>query len=140
MRCTESHYRGPGRRFADRSWMVCSVVKCNQGPQEWALVRSATQAETIDDRAVALDFGLLQVVEKPTALAHEQQQATKAVMVVLVLLEVLGEMSDPVAQQRHLDFRGTGVALGRGVLGDDLLLGLRVGTDRHAGSFRPFRA
>jgi hypothetical protein len=51
------------------------------------------------------------------------------VVVVLVLLEVLGEVADAVAEQRDLHFRGTGVALGRGVLGDDLLLGLRVGSD-----------
>ena len=73
-----------------------------------------------------------QVVQQPTALADEQQQATTAVVVVLVLLEVLGEVADAVAQQRDLHLGGTGVALGRGVLGDDLLLGLRVGTDRHA--------
>src|SRR5688572_11384265 len=97
---------------------------------------SAAQAETFDDRAVALDLGLLQVVEEPTALAHEEQQPATAVVVVLVLLEVLGQVSDAVAQQRDLYFGRTGVALSHGVLGDDLLLGLRVGSDRHAGSFR----
>jgi hypothetical protein len=33
---------------------------------------SATQAEARDDRAVALDVGLLQVVQETTTLAHEQ--------------------------------------------------------------------
>src|SRR3954452_121564 len=96
---------------------------------------SATQAETLDDRAVARDLGLLQVVQQPTALAHEQQQATTAVVVVLVRLEVVGEVADAVAEQRDLHLGRAGVALGRGVLGDDLLLGLRVGSDRHSGSF-----
>ena len=36
-----------------------------------------------------------------------------------------------VAQQRDLHLGGTGVALDGGVLGDDLLLGLCVSTDRH---------
>src|SRR5919107_4398380 len=94
---------------------------------------SAAQAETLDDRAVALDLGLLQVVQQPAALAHEEQQPATAVVVVLVHLEVLGEVGDAVAEQRDLHLGGTGVTLGRGVLGDDLLLGLRVGTDRHAG-------
>ena len=35
-------------------------------------------------------------------------------------------------QQRDLDLGGAGVALGGGVLGDDLLLGLRVGASGHA--------
>src|SRR4051812_29347914 len=101
--------------------------------------RSATQAETLDDRAVARDLGLLQVVQQTTALADEQQQATTAVVVVLVRLEVLGQVRDAVAEQRDLHLRRTGVALGRGVLGDDPLLGIRVGSDRHAGSFRLLR-
>ena len=46
---------------------------------------SAAEAEALDDRAVALDLGLLQVVEQAAALADEQQQATTAVVVVLVL-------------------------------------------------------
>src|SRR5687768_5983206 len=94
---------------------------------------STTQAESLDDRAVARDLGLLQVVQQPTTLADEQQQATTAVVVVLVGLEVLREMRDAEAQQSDLDLGGTGVTLGRGVLSDDLLLGLRVGTNRHAG-------
>src|SRR3954471_12554793 len=86
--------------------------------------RSATQAETLDDRAVTLDLGLLQVVEQTTALADEQQQATTAVVVVLVRLEVLGEVTDAVTEQRDLHLGRAGVTSGRGVLGDDLLLGL----------------
>src|SRR5690349_6505027 len=97
--------------------------------------RSAAEAEALDDGAVALDLRLLEVVEQPAALADEQQQATTAVVVVLVRLEVLGEVRDAVAEQRDLDLGRTGVALGDGVLGDDLLLGLRVGSDRHGGSF-----
>ena len=91
----------------------------------------ASQAEAGDDRAVALDVGLLQVVEETTALAHEEQQSPTAVVIVLVLLEVLGEVRDAVAQQRDLHLGGTGVALESGVLGDDLLLGFCVSTDRH---------
>ena len=45
----------------------------------------AAQTEPLDERAVAVDVLLLQVVEQPTALTDEQQQATTAVVVVLVL-------------------------------------------------------
>src|SRR5215207_8594145 len=122
------------RRLARGSLLwIDSLVNVAKGLRSRPFRTSAAQAETLDDRAVALDLGLLQVVQQPAALTHQQQQATTAVVVVLVLLEVLGEVGDAVAEQRDLDLGGTGVALGRGVLGDDLLLGLRVGTDRHAG-------
>ena len=92
---------------------------------------SATQAEARDHRAVALDVGLLQVVQETATLAHEQQQTTTAVVVVLVHLEVFGEVRDAVAQERDLHLGGTGVALDGGVLGNDLLLGICVSTNRH---------
>src|SRR3990170_4177725 len=101
-------------------------------PWGTAPARSAAEAEALDDGAVALDLRLLEVVEQPAALADEQQQATTAVVVVLVRLEVLGEVADPVAEQRDLHLGRTGVAVGRGVLGDDLLLRRGVGSDRHA--------
>ena len=95
---------------------------------------SSTQAESLHDRAVALDIGLLEVVEQTATLTHEQQQPTTAVVVVLVALQVLGQVGDAVRQQRDLHLRGAGVTLDGGVLGDDLLLGLGVGTDGHASS------
>src|SRR5699024_8926594 len=85
-------------------------------------IRSAAQAETLDQRPVALDLGLPQVLEQATTLTDQEQQATTRVVVVLVLLEVFGEVLDALCEQGHLDLRGAGVALVRGVLGDDLLL------------------
>ena len=41
---------------------------------------------------------------------------------MLVLLQVLGQIGDALAQQRDLDLRGARVTLVRRVLGDDLLL------------------
>ena len=118
--------------------MDCSVVVSSRNAptrRVSAFRVSASQAEAGDDRAVALDLGLLQVSQEATALPHEEQQSPTAVVVVLVLLEVLGEVGDAVAQQRDLHLGGTGVAIGRGVKGDELLLGLRVGSDSNAGSF-----
>src|SRR5262249_7049153 len=53
------------------------------------------QPEAFDQRAVAGDVGALQVVQQPAAPADEQQQAPAAVVVVLVHLEVLGQVGDP---------------------------------------------
>ncbi len=63
----------------------------------------ASESEPLDDAAVAGDLCLLQVVEQSTSLAHEKEQATSTVMVVLVLLQVLGEVGDPLGEQRDLN-------------------------------------
>ena len=62
----------------------------------------------------------MQVVEQAAAAVDHLQQAAPAVVVLLVLLEVLGELRDPRGEQRDLDFRGTGVAGAALVLFDDL--------------------
>src|SRR5215475_9975513 len=139
---SEDHYRGPGRRVrAAPGWYVFSCgsdtsgrrnrAGCLPGPERGRSghpeggrsAASAAQAETLDDRAVALDVGLVQVVQQPTTLTHEEQQTTTRVVVVLVLLEVIGQVADAVTEQRDLHLGRTGVALLRGVLRDDLLLG-----------------
>src|SRR5699024_1653923 len=87
---------------------------------------SATQSERGDQRAVALDVDLAQVFQQPAALADQQQQASPGVVVLLVVLEMLGEPLDALREQRDLNFRGAGVALVRGVFGNDSLLDIRL--------------
>ena len=72
-------------------------------PVEDRPCRLATESETLDDASVSSDLGLLEVVEQPTTLADQQQESTTTVMVVLVLLEVLGEVGDPLGEQRDLN-------------------------------------
>src|SRR4051812_35784038 len=85
-------------------------------------LRLAAQAELADERAVALEVLLLQVVQEAAALADEHEQPTTGVVVVLVLAEVLGEVVDPPRQQRDLHLGGAGVVLALAKAGDDLLL------------------
>src|SRR3954454_14500504 len=106
-----------GKRSGPRAWI---------GP--WPSV-SPTQAEPLDQRAVARDVGALQVLQQPTALTDEDQQTPPAVVVVLVLLEVLGEVLDALRQHRDLDLGGARVALAGRVLGHDSLL--RCGVECH---------
>src|SRR5215831_13276688 len=80
------------------------------------------QAELLDQRAVAGDVLPGQVLQQPAAAADEQQQPPAAVMIMLVHLEVLGQLLDPPCQQRDLDLRRAGVTLTGRVPGDDLLL------------------
>src|SRR4051812_35000173 len=82
----------------------------------------SAQAESLDDRPVTVDVGLREVVQKAATLADQQQQPSAAVVVVLVVAKVLGEVADPLRQQRDLHLGRAGVAVGGAVLGDDLLL------------------
>src|SRR5438045_122541 len=82
----------------------------------------APQAELADQRAVALEIVLLEVVQEAAAAADEHQQAAARVMVVLVLAQVLREMVDPVREQRDLHPGGAGVVLVAPELRDDLAL------------------
>src|SRR5262249_43844938 len=87
------------------------------------------QPELLDQCPVAADVLAGQVLQQAPAATHEQQQAAAAVMVVLVDLEMLGQVVDPPAQQRDLDLRRAGVTLCGRVLGDDLVL--HLGVERH---------
>src|SRR3954453_7475607 len=141
---TTTEDRASGHRVPVAEWdaitMVMRVCSCGHNRRRAAHVevsRSeplAPKAEALDQGPVALDVGLGDVVEQAATLADQEHQAPAAVVVVLVLLEVLGQVSDPLREDRDLDLRGTRVALRRRVLGDDLLLFCSV--DRHAVSFR----
>ncbi len=65
----------------------------------------AAEAEFGDQLAVALDVDALDVVEHPATATDQHQQATTAVVIFLVHLEMLGQVRDSVGQQRNLDFR-----------------------------------
>src|SRR3954447_3774117 len=80
------------------------------------------QAELADERAVALEVVLLEVVEEATAAADEHQQAAARMVVVLVLAQMLGQVIDPMREQRHLDLGLAGVVLVLAEPRDDVAL------------------
>src|SRR3954454_8475503 len=86
------------------------------------LLVSATQAEALDQRPVPVDVGLAQVVEQAPAAADQLEQPAPAVVVVLVELQVLGQVLDALRQHRDLHLGRPRVAFDRGVLRHDLLL------------------
>ena len=91
--------------------------------------RTAADAEALDQRTEALDVLLGQVLQQAATLADQDQQTTTGVVVVLVRLEVLGQVRDALGEHRHLDLRRTGVTLGGRVLLHDRLLDFSV--ERH---------
>src|SRR5437773_9901856 len=74
------------------------------------MLPSPADSELVDERAVALGGLVLEVLEQPSALADQHQEATPRVVVLGVLLEVIGETVDPFRQERDLDLRRPGVA------------------------------
>jgi hypothetical protein len=109
-------------------------IKCTQhpvstsGPTLPALKRKPREAgllaqvQLIDQRTVPLNIGPPEVIQKATALADHQQKATAAVVILLVDFQMLVQVVDTFGKQRHLHFRGTGVALVAAIGLDDFSL------------------
>ena len=80
------------------------------------------KVEGLHDLTVSLDIFRLEVVEKLTTLTYETKKSTLGVVVLLVVLEVLGQMSDTVGKQSNLALGRTGVNIRLSVLSENLLL------------------
>src|SRR5215510_3501310 len=113
--------------------------------------RSPTNAQPVQQSAVALRIFPLEILDQPPPLADQHEQAPSRVMVLGVLLEVLGESIDALAQDGDLNLRGSRVPLMRLELLDQVLLLLggqrhwwaswqspRPGADRQDGFKKPY--
>jgi hypothetical protein len=107
---------GRGGRAPGLSWRAAAnTIGAFARLMAKRLLCLAAQAQRADQGLIAAFVGLLQVVEQRAALRDQLQQAAARVVVLLVGLEVLGEVGDPFGQDRHLHFGRPGVALGTGV-------------------------
>ena len=88
--------------------------------------RLLTQTQLGDQSTIALHVLLLQVSQQVAALANHLQQATTAVMVVVVGSQMLVQVVDASGQQGNLHLGRTSVVLAHTVLFDDGLLGFHV--------------
>ena len=68
-----------------------------------------TDAQLLDNGAVAVDFAVLQVIQHAAALTYQLQQTQTGAVVFLVDLEVLGEVNDAVGEEANLGLGRTGV-------------------------------
>src|SRR5689334_24940109 len=98
---------------------------CWSGMQARTVANSASlfpQAQAVDDLLVAGAVFPRQVLQQTVSLAdHLEQPATRGV-VLLVRLEVLGQLGDPRGQQRDLDLGRTRVLRMYLVVSNDLRL------------------
>src|SRR5262249_51008803 len=110
-------------------------VRCTKraGRTRPARNKSSANAELVDQVLVARFVGATQIVEKLTALADKLEQPTTRMVVLDVGFEMLGEIVDPLGQNRHLHFRRPGISGLLGVCLNDF--GLAAGTYRHRSSF-----
>ena len=78
----------------------------------------SAQAQLGDDRPVALNVILLDVIKQPATTTNQHQQATSAVMILLVSLEMLSEVIDSIGEQRNLNLGRTRIGVMKTVFGD----------------------
>jgi len=65
--------------------------------------------EFADYVAIAVRIVRLQVIQQAASLAHQHQQSTAGCVILFVGFEMLGQLVDPLTQNRDLDFRRSGV-------------------------------
>jgi len=65
-------------------------------------LRLPPEPELLNERAIALEIPLLQVVEEPAAPADELEEPAARVVILPMDAEVLGQLLDPLGEQRDL--------------------------------------
>lgn len=96
----------------------------------WPSLQLAAETQFLDQLAVLGRIFPVDVLQMAAALAHQLEQAAAAVLVVLVGLEVLGELLDPGREDRDLYLRRTGITLVPRIRLDDFFFDLFV--DSHS--------
>src|SRR5207249_5046729 len=103
-------------------------------PAPAAALRLPPQTESPDDLLVAFRAPTVQVGEQPSALSDHREQPPPAGVVTAGGPQMLGEVLDPLREERDLDLRRAGVFGVAAVRGDHLGL-VGKGRRRHPLSF-----
>src|SRR5689334_15555875 len=82
-------------------------------------VRSAAEAQSLDELLVLLRLGRLEIVEESATLVDELHEAAARCVIALVGREVLTQTIDTFGQERDLHFGGASVLRPAAVLRDD---------------------
>ena len=78
-----------------------------------------TDSELSDYCTVTLDIFLLKVVEKVTSSSDHLEESASGMMILLMVLEMFGEVSDPLCENSDLNFGRTGIIFAETVCLDD---------------------
>ena len=80
-------------------------------PARMFLTKLLTNTKLLDASTISLDILALEVSKKVSSLTYHLQKTSSGVMVLLVDLEVLGKVVDPLGEDSDLYLRGSGVGL-----------------------------
>jgi hypothetical protein len=80
------------------------------------------EAESLNNRFVALGIVCFEVVEQATPLADQHEKTAARAMVLQVRFEVVRQLTNALAQQSDLDFRAARIGGVRSVLINDRFL------------------
>ena len=89
-----------------------------------------TEPELLDERAIRRQLAALEVLKEPATRPDHFEQPPPTVMVLGVGAEMVGELVDPLREERDLDLGRAGVPFVPAVLDDHGLL-----VERHAAEF-----
>ena len=81
-----------------------------------------SEVQCLDQIAVSLDIVVTKVVEQSSSLPDKHEKPPSGMVVLLVDLEMLGKVINPLGEYGHLDIGRTGILLMPLELFDDLLL------------------
>ena len=81
-----------------------------------------SETKLLNDSSVSLDVYLLEVVEEVSSVTYHLEEAATAVVVLVVALEVLGEVRNSVSKNCDLNLGRSGVTLVGSVLFNNCLL------------------
>jgi hypothetical protein len=99
----------PPLRGGERSNGQKENQKYRPGKPDAGGKRLFPQLELFRDRLVPARVRAMEIIQQAAALADHHEQSTAGTMVLLVLLQVLGEVVDPLREQRDLHVGRTGV-------------------------------
>src|SRR5674476_1116302 len=63
-------------------------------------VKLTAQLQLLGDRLITAQVGGLQIIQQPAALADHHQKTTARAVILLVRLQMLGQMVDALGEQR----------------------------------------
>lgn len=69
------------------------------------------QLEFLGDSLIPVHVDSLEIIQQPPSLADHHQQPAARTMVFFVLLEMFGQVINPLREQRNLNVSRTGILL-----------------------------
>ena len=84
-------------------------------------MRLLAEAEGLDDGTIAVDVLVIEVLQQLTTLTYEHRQRTCCVVILVILLQVLCQVRDAIAEECNLCLCGTGIFSTFAILTEDFL-------------------